>query len=179
MVGAVLTSDTRNSYLCANKRLVTTVGVENLVVVETADAVLVASKDRVQQVKQIVDQLNVQQRSEALLHHRVNRPWGAYECVDEDERFKVKRITVHPGAALSLQLHHHRAEHWVVVKGTARITRGEEQFMLAENESTYIPVGQKHRLENPGKTDLELIEIQSGAYLGEDDIIRFDDQYGR
>ena len=167
MVGAVLTSDTRNSYLCANKRLVTTVGVENLVVVETADAVLVASKDR------------VQQRSEALLHHRVNRPWGAYECVDEDERFKVKRITVHPGAALSLQLHHHRAEHWVVVKGTARITRGEEQFMLAENESTYIPVGQKHRLENPGKTDLELIEIQSGAYLGEDDIIRFDDQYGR
>jgi mannose-1-phosphate guanylyltransferase/mannose-6-phosphate isomerase len=177
--GDVLTKDVRNSYLYAGSRMVAAVGLEDHIVVETADAVLVASKDRVQDVKHIVEQLKARNRGEALLHRLVNRPWGTYECIDSAERFQVKRITVHPGASLSLQLHHHRAEHWVVVKGTARITRGEEVFTLSENESTYIPLGVGHRLENPGKIPLEIIEIQSGSYLGEDDIVRFEDVYGR
>jgi mannose-1-phosphate guanylyltransferase/mannose-6-phosphate isomerase len=159
--------------------MVAAVGLEDHVVVETADAVLVAPKDRVQDVKHIVEQLKAQGRGEALLHRRVNRPWGSYECIDSSERFQVKHITVHPGASLSLQMHHHRAEHWVIVKGTAKVTRGEETFTLSENESTYIPLGVNHRLENPGKIPLEIIEVQSGSYLGEDDIVRFDDHYGR
>jgi mannose-1-phosphate guanylyltransferase/mannose-6-phosphate isomerase len=159
--------------------MVAAVGLEDHVVVETADAVLVARRDRTQDVKAIVEQLKQQGRGEALLHRRVNRPWGSYESIDHSERFQVKRITVNPGASLSLQMHHHRAEHWIVVKGTARITRGDETLVLSENQSTYIPLGVQHRLENPGLIPLELIEVQSGAYLGEDDIVRFDDKYGR
>jgi mannose-1-phosphate guanylyltransferase/mannose-6-phosphate isomerase len=177
--GDVLTKDVRNCYLHASTRLLAVVGVEDHVIVETGDAVLVARKDRVQDVKAIVELLKLNQRDEALLHRRVNRPWGAYECIDAAERFQVKHITVHPGATLSLQMHHHRAEHWVVVKGTARVTRGEEVLTLSENQSTYIPLGVTHRLENPGKIPLELIEVQSGSYLGEDDIVRFEDNYGR
>ncbi|ALC17013.1 mannose-1-phosphate guanylyltransferase [Desulfuromonas soudanensis] len=177
--GDVLTCDVRNSYLYAQTRLVAAIGLDNHVVVETADAVLVAHKDCVQDVKAIVETLKKQKRPEALLHRRVNRPWGAYECIDAAERFQVKHITVHPGATLSLQMHHHRAEHWVVVRGTARITRGDEVLVLSENQSTYIPLGVAHRLENPGKIPLELIEVQSGSYLGEDDIVRFEDSYGR
>jgi mannose-1-phosphate guanylyltransferase/mannose-6-phosphate isomerase len=177
--GDVLTKDVRNCYLHASTRMVAAVGVEDHVIVETGDAVLVARKDRVQDVKAIVEQLKLHQRDEALLHRRVNRPWGAYECIDAAERFQVKRITVHPGATLSLQMHHHRAEHWIVVKGTARVTRGDEVLTLGENQSTYIPLGVTHRLENPGKIPLELIEVQSGSYLGEDDIVRLEDNYGR
>lgn len=177
--GEVLTENVKNCYLHAENRLLAAVGVENLVVVETADAILVASKDHVQDVKGIVGQLKKAQRSEAQLHRRVNRPWGAYEGVDAGERFQVKRIAVNPGASLSLQMHHHRAEHWVVVRGTARVTCGEVIKTLSENESTYIPLGETHRLENPGKVMLEIIEVQSGSYLGEDDIVRFDDVYGR
>lgn len=177
--GDVLCEDTRDSYIHASARLVATVGLRDCVVVETADAVLVAHKDCVQDVKKLVARLKEDGRSEALLHRRVYRPWGSYEGVDQAERFQVKRITVNPGSALSLQMHHHRAEHWIVVRGTARVTRGEEVFLLSENESTYIPLGVRHRLENPGKVALELIEVQSGAYLGEDDIVRFEDVYGR
>lgn len=177
--GDVLTHDSRNCYLHSTGRMVAAVGLEDHVVVETADAVLVARRDRAQDVKAIVEQLKAQGRGEALLHRRVNRPWGSYESIDHSERFQVKRITVNPGASLSLQLHHHRAEHWIVVKGTARITRGDETLVLSENQSTYIPLGVKHRLENPGLIPLEIIEVQSGAYLGEDDIVRFDDLYGR
>ena len=177
--GDVLTHDSRNCYLHATGRMVAAVGLEDHVVVETADAVLVARRDRAQEVKAIVDRLKEQGRGEALLHRKVNRPWGAYECIDASERFQVKRITVNPGASLSLQMHHHRAEHWIVVKGTARITRGDEVLVLSENQSTYIPLGVPHRLENPGLTPLELIEVQSGSYLGEDDIVRFEDRYGR
>lgn len=177
--GDVLTENSRNCYLHAEQRLVAAVGLENHVVVETADAVLVAPRDQVQDVKAIVQQLKARGRDEALLHRRVNRPWGAYEGLVSDARFQVKRITVAPEASLSLQLHHHRAEHWIVVKGTARVTRGEETFLLSENESTYIPLGVHHRLENPGKIPLEMIEVQSGSYLGEDDIVRFEDNYGR
>ncbi len=147
--------------------------------VETADAVLVASKDRVQEVKTIVEQLKARQRPEGRLHRKVYRPWGCYDSIDFDQRFQVKRITVNPGASLSSQMHHHRAEHWVVVHGTARVTRGDEVFLLTENQSTYIPVGVRHRLENPGKIPLEIVEVQSGSYLGEDDIVRYDDVYGR
>jgi mannose-1-phosphate guanylyltransferase/mannose-6-phosphate isomerase len=177
--GDVLTKDVHNCYLHASTRLVAAVGVEDHVIVETGDAVLVAPKDRVQDVKAIVEQLKLRKRNEALLHRRVNRPWGAYECIDAADRFQVKHITVHPGATLSLQMHHHRAEHWIVVRGTARVTRGKEVLTLSENESTYIPLGTTHRLENPGKIPLELIEVQSGSYLGEDDIVRFEDNYGR
>ena len=177
--GDVLTHDSRNCYLHSTGRMVAAVGLEDHVVVETADAVLVARRDRAQDVKAIVEQLKQQGRGEALLHRRVHRPWGSYETIDHCERFQVKRITVNPGASLSLQLHHHRAEHWIVVKGTARITHGEDTVVLTENQSTYIPLGVKHRLENPGLIPLELIEVQSGAYLGEDDIVRFDDKYGR
>ncbi|RXK88643.1 mannose-1-phosphate guanylyltransferase/mannose-6-phosphate isomerase [Chlorobaculum sp. 24CR] len=177
--GDVLTHEVRNSYIHATSRLVAAVGLEDHVIVETADAVLVASKDRVQEVKTIVEQLKLQEREEPLIHRRVYRPWGSYETVDEGERFKVKRITVKPGAALSLQMHHHRAEHWVVVTGAAVVTVDERQVELAENESIYIPVEARHRLENRCQQPLELIEVQSGDYLGEDDIVRFEDHYGR
>lgn len=177
--GDVVTHDTHDCYINSGSRLLATVGVENHVIVETADAVLVAHKDRVQDVKAIVVQLNAKKRQETITHLKVFRPWGAYQSVDNAERFQVKRITVNPGASLSLQMHHHRAEHWIVVKGTARVTRDDEVLVLSENESTYIPLGVKHRLENPGVIPLELIEVQSGSYLGEDDIVRFDDVYGR
>ena len=177
--GDVISVDTRDSYVDATSRLVATVGVEHLVVVETSDAVLVATKDRVQEVKAVVDQLKASRRPEGRNHRKVYRPWGCYDSIDLDERFQVKRITVTPGASLSAQMHHHRAEHWVVVRGTARVTRGEEVFLLTENQSTYIPVGVRHRLENPGKIPLEMVEVQSGSYLGEDDIVRYDDAYGR
>ncbi|ACF12120.1 mannose-1-phosphate guanylyltransferase/mannose-6-phosphate isomerase [Chlorobaculum parvum NCIB 8327] len=179
MRGDVLAHDVQNSYLHSTSRLVAAVGLENHIVVETCDAVLVASKDRVQEVKAIVEQLHLEAREEPLIHRRVYRPWGSYETVDEGERFKVKRITVKPGASLSLQLHHKRAEHWIVVKGTAVVTVDDRQVELVENESIYIPVEARHRLENRGKEPLELIEVQSGRYLGEDDIERFEDNYGR
>lgn len=177
--GDVLTKDVKNCYLHAESRLLAAVGVSDHVVVETSDAVLVVHKDRVQDVKEIVQQLKRQSRCEAILHRRVFRPWGSYERIDSAERFQVKRIIVKPGATLSLQMHHHRAEHWIIVCGTACITRGEETFVLSENQSTYIPLGVSHRLENPGKIPLEMIEVQSGSYLGEDDIVRFEDIYGR
>ncbi|MEZ5602615.1 MAG: mannose-1-phosphate guanylyltransferase/mannose-6-phosphate isomerase [Candidatus Competibacteraceae bacterium] len=177
--GDVINIDTRDSYIDAASRLVATVGVEHLVVVETADAVLVASKDRVQEVKAIVDQLKASRRPEGSMHRKVYRPWGCYDSIDLDARFQVKRIMVRPGACISAQMHHHRAEHWVVVSGTARVHRGNEEFLLTENQSTYIPVGVQHRLTNPGKIPLEIIEVQSGSYLGEDDIVRFEDVYGR
>ncbi len=178
-VGDVLLEDSRNTFVAGNGRLVAAVGVDNLVVVETPDAVLVADRSRVQEVKAVVERLRAAGRDEAVTHRRVHRPWGTYETIDVGHRYQVKRITVNPGAALSLQMHHHRAEHWVVVKGTARVTRGQETFLVTENESTYIPVGVRHRLENPGKFPLEMIEVQSGSYLGEDDIVRFEDHYGR
>ena len=176
--GDVIAVDSRNTYAYA-QRLVALVGLDDVVVVETDDAVLVAHKDRVQEVKQVVAQLKESQRSQAVLHRKVYRPWGAYDSIDTGERFQVKRITVKPGGVLSLQMHHHRAEHWIVVSGTARVTRGEETLLLSENQSTYIPLGVTHRLENPGMVPLELIEVQSGSYLGEDDIVRFEDMYGR
>ena len=147
--------------------------------VETKDAVLVAPRDRVQDVKQLVGELKARGRHETSLHREVYRPWGSYDSIDSGERFQVKRLIVKPGATLSLQLHHHRAEHWVVVTGTARVTRGDEVFTLSENESTYIPIGVRHRIENPGRIPLHIIEVQSGTYLGEDDIVRFEDRYGR
>ena len=177
--GDVLIEDSNNCYIRAEHRLVATVGVHDQVIVETADAVLVVSKDRVQDVKRIVERLKLEERAEHLHHRRVFRPWGSYESVDEGERFLVKRIVVNPGASLSLQRHEHRAEHWVVVTGTARVTRGDEVMELHEDESSYIPVGMKHRLENPAELPLEIIEVQTGGYLGEDDIVRFDDIYGR
>jgi mannose-1-phosphate guanylyltransferase / mannose-6-phosphate isomerase len=177
--GDVLTHNCRDSLFHSEHRLVAGVGLDNILVVETADAVMVAHKDHAQDVKKIVDVLKVEKRSERIVHRQVYRPWGSYEGIDAGERFQVKRIVVKSGAALSLQMHHHRAEHWVVVKGTARVTRGEETFLLTENQSTYIPIGEKHRLENPGAVPLEIIEVQSGGYLGEDDIVRFDDRYGR
>jgi len=177
--GDVLAHDIKNSLISAGSRLVAAIGMKDCIIVETSDAVLVTPKDEVQKVKHIVEELRKQKRDEALLHLRVNRPWGAYECIDSSDRFQVKRITVNPGASLSLQKHMHRAEHWIVVKGTARITKDKDVLTLSENESTYIPLGTRHRLENPGKIPLELIEVQSGSYLGEDDIVRFDDRYGR
>jgi len=177
--GDILTKDTHNCYLHAETRMLAAVGVTDHILVETGDAVLVAHKDRVQDVKAIVDQLKKDRRNEALIHRRVNRPWGDYECIDIADRYQVKRITVKPGASLSLQMHYHRAEHWIVVRGTALITCGNETRTVAENQSTYIPLGVSHRLGNPGKIPLELIEVQSGSYLGEDDILRFEDNYGR
>jgi len=177
--GDVQLENTKNSYIRAEDRLVATVGLENHVIVETADAVLVAHKDFAQDVKAIVEKLKNDNRDEVNIHRKAYRPWGAYECIDCEDRFQVKRITVNPGARLSLQMHHHRAEHWIVVKGTARVTCGEKEFLLSENESTFIPLGEKHRLENAGRIPLELIEVQTGSYLGEDDIVRFDDVYGR
>ncbi len=177
--GDVLAQDSRGSLLIAGDRLLAAVGVEDLVVVATADAVLVARRDRCQDVRGIVKALNDSGREEGRSHRRVYRPWGAYEPLDAGGRYQVKRLTVAPGAQLSLQMHHHRAEHWVVVRGTARVTRGDEEFLLTENQSTYIPLGTAHRLENPGKVELEVIEVQSGSYLGEDDIVRFEDRYDR
>ena len=177
--GDVLTLDVKNSYLKATHRMIAAVGLENHIIIETSDAVLVSPRDRVQEVKQVVDQLKANKRSEAILHRKVYRPWGVYEGIDISSRYQVKRITVKPGMILSLQKHFHRSEHWIVVKGTAVVTKGDDTFILKEDESTYIPLGKTHRLENPGEIDLELIEVQSGSYLGEDDIVRFEDVYGR
>ena len=178
-LGDVLTTESRNTLVHATSRLVSLVGVENLIVVETPDAVLVADKTRSQDVKHIVTQLQKTKREEHTLHRKVHRPWGWYDSIDEGGRFKVKRIQVKPKASLSLQKHHHRAEHWIVVTGTAEITNGDKVLTLTENQSTYIPLGEVHRLANPGTIPLEIIEVQSGSYLGEDDIVRFEDTYGR
>jgi len=178
-IGDVLTANSNNTLVFTTSRLVSLVGVENLIVVETPDAILVADKDRSQDVKDIVTQLQKTQREEHTLHRKVHRPWGWYDSIDEGGRFKVKRIQVNPKASLSLQKHHHRAEHWIVVKGTAEITNGDKVLTLTENQSTYIPLGEVHRLANPGTIPLEIIEVQSGSYLGEDDIVRFEDTYGR
>ncbi|QOR39075.1 mannose-1-phosphate guanylyltransferase/mannose-6-phosphate isomerase [Billgrantia diversa] len=177
--GDVLMEDSSDLFIHADHRLVATIGVENLVVVETKDAVLVAHKGRVQEVKRIVERLKSEGRSEHHNHREVYRPWGVYDSIENGHRYQVKRITVKPGAKLSVQMHHHRAEHWVVVSGTAKVTNGEKSYLVKEDESTYIPLGQVHALENPGKIPLELIEVQSGSYLGEDDIVRFNDRYGR
>lgn len=177
--GDVLSERSRNSYIHADHRLVAAVGVEDLVIVETKDAVLVAHKSQVQDVKKIVEQLKNGQRHEHANHREVYRPWGVYDSVDNGHRYQVKRITVNPGAKLSVQMHHHRAEHWIVVSGTAKVTNGDKTYLVTENQSTYIPIGQVHSLENPGVIPLELIEVQSGSYLGEDDIVRFEDKYGR
>ncbi len=177
--GDVVARDSHGSLVLAQSRLVAAIGLEDMVVVETADAVLVAPKNRVQEVKELVQTLARDGRKECKHHRKVHRPWGSYENVDTGDGFQVKRLIVHPGASLSLQMHHHRAEHWVVVRGAARVTCGEEQFMLTENQSTYIPMGSRHRLENPGMIPLEVIEVQSGRYLGEDDIVRFADTYKR
>ncbi len=176
--GDVIAIDCRNTY-AYGQRLVAMVGLDDVIVVETDDAVLVGKADRIQEVKTVVAQLKAEGRSEATWHRKVYRPWGAYDSIDNGERFQVKRITVKPGGTLSLQMHHHRAEHWIVVSGTAEVTRGDEVILLSENQSTYIPLGVTHRLRNPGKLPLELIEVQSGSYLGEDDIVRFEDTYGR
>jgi mannose-1-phosphate guanylyltransferase/mannose-6-phosphate isomerase len=177
--GDVLTHDTHDCYVHSTSRLVAAVGMENHIIVETKDAILVAPKDRVQDVKDLVAKIKKSGRTESALHREVFRPWGSYDSIDSGDRFQVKRLSVKPGGVLSLQMHHHRAEHWIVVQGTARITRNDETFLLAENESTYIPVGATHRIENPGKVALHIIEVQSGSYLGEDDIVRFEDNYGR
>jgi mannose-1-phosphate guanylyltransferase / mannose-6-phosphate isomerase len=177
--GQGLAVQSTNTYINAPHRPVVALGTSDLVIVDTPDAVLIASADKVEQVKDVVAQLKKDGASQAVMHRRVARPWGWYDSIDMGERFQVKRIAVKPGASLSLQMHHHRAEHWIVVKGTAKVTNGDDVFFLEENQSTYIPIGVKHRLENPGKTDLEMIEVQSGSYLGEDDIVRFEDTYGR
>lgn len=176
--GDVIAIDCRNTYAHGD-RLMALIGLEDIIVVETVDAVLVGKADRMQEVKNIVATLKATDRNEAFWHRKVYRPWGAYDSIDNGARFQVKRITVKPGGTLSLQMHHHRAEHWVVVSGTAEVTRGDEVLLLTENQSTYIPLGVTHRLRNPGKLPLELIEVQSGSYLGEDDIVRFEDTYGR
>ena len=177
--GDVMLENARNNFIRAETRMVAALGVDDLVIVETADVVLVAKKDQVQDVKKLVDRLKAEKRCEHLIHKQVYRPWGWYEGIDDGERFQVKRIMVKPGEKLSLQMHHHRAEHWIVVSGTARVTCGEAITLLTENQSTYIPLGTSHRLENPGKIDLHMIEVQSGSYLGEDDIVRFEDIYQR
>jgi mannose-1-phosphate guanylyltransferase/mannose-6-phosphate isomerase len=177
--GMAMALNARNTFVHAPLRPVVALGTEDLIIVDTQDAVLVASASHAEQVKDVVAMLNREGRLEATDHRRVARPWGAYDSVDAAERFQVKRLTVKPGAKLSLQMHHHRAEHWVVVKGTAKVTRDDETILVRENESVYIPLGAVHRLENPGKIMLEVIEVQSGGYLGEDDIVRFDDTYGR
>lgn len=177
--GDVLLDGVSNSYLHSDSRLIAAIGVEDLVVVETADAILIADRHGVQDVKNLVRLLEQDERSEVNIHTQVYRPWGSYESLVEDVRFQVKRIIVNPGERLSLQMHHHRAEHWIVVKGTARVTCDDQEFIITEDQSTYIPLGRRHRLENPGVVPLELIEVQTGAYLGEDDIVRFEDVYGR
>lgn len=179
LFGDTYTSEVKNSYLHSTSRMIAAVGVEDHVIIETSDAVLVAPKSKVQNVKDIVNQLKKDNRDEPNIHKKVYRPWGNYETIDISERFQVKRLTVKPGEKLSGQKHHHRAEHWVVVKGTAIVTRGDEEILLKEDESVYIPLGTLHRLYNPGKIPLEIVEVQSGSYLGEDDIVRFDDIYGR
>jgi len=178
-VGDAIVSDSHNTLVHATSRLVSVVGLDDVVVVETPDAVLVASREKSQDVKNIVAQLGREQRGEQVLHRKVHRPWGWYDGIDQGPRHQVKRILVKPGASLSLQMHHHRAEHWIVVTGTAEVTVGDKVLLLAENQSTYIPLGARHRLRNPGKVPLEIIEVQSGSYLGEDDIVRFEDTYGR
>ena len=178
-MGDVLTLDSNNCYLRSDDRLLATVGIDDLVVIETPDVVMVSPRDQVQKVKDLVSQLSDRQRQEVDIHAQVHRPWGCYQGIDRAERYQVKRISVRPGASLSLQMHHHRAEHWIVVNGTARVTCGDKTFILSENESTYIPIGETHRLENPGQIPLDIIEVQSGSYLGEDDIVRFEDVYGR
>jgi mannose-1-phosphate guanylyltransferase/mannose-6-phosphate isomerase len=177
--GDVIAQQTTNSYIHSQNKLIATVGVDNLVIIDTPDAVLIANKDKVQEVKLIVEQLKKEQRPEAVIHREVYRPWGKYDSVDAGERFQVKRITVKPGAKLSVQMHHHRAEHWIIVSGTAKVTIDDSTVLLSENQSAYIPIGAVHALENPGKLPLEMIEVQSGSYLGEDDIVRFEDKYGR
>jgi mannose-1-phosphate guanylyltransferase/mannose-6-phosphate isomerase len=177
--GDVLVHDTEDCYVHSTSRLVAAVGLDNHVIVETKDAVLVAPKDRVQDVKELVAKIKKAGRSESSLHREVFRPWGSYDSIDNGDRFQVKRLSVKPGGVLSLQMHHHRAEHWVVVQGTARITCNDKTFLLSENQSTYIPIGATHRIENPGKVPLHIVEVQSGSYLGEDDIVRFEDNYGR
>jgi mannose-1-phosphate guanylyltransferase/mannose-6-phosphate isomerase len=177
--GDVLLHDCDNTLALSEGRLIACVGVSDLVVVETADAILVSHKEKTQNVKKIVDALKAKGRPESSVHRKVYRPWGSYDGVDAGERFQVKRIVVKPGGTLSLQMHHHRAEHWIVVSGTARVTCDDKVFLLSENESTFIPLGTTHRLENPGRVPLEMIEVQSGSYLGEDDIVRFEDVYGR
>ena len=177
--GDVFAKDSHNCLLYAQDRFLATLGVDDLVVVETTDAVLVAHKEKAQDIRAVTEHLKLAQRHEHVFHRKVHRPWGNYESIDNGTRYQVKRLSLKPGATLSLQLHHHRAEHWVVVKGTARVTRGDETFLLTENESTFIPVGVRHRLENPGSIPLEIIEVQSGSYLGEDDIVRFEDRYWR
>lgn len=177
--GDSILQDTTNSLIHGGDRLVTTIGLDNVVIVDTKDALLVASKDKVQEIKQIVEKLKVEKRSEYKIHREVYRPWGKYDSIDNGKRYQVKRITVNPGEKLSIQMHHHRSEHWIVVSGTAKVTNGDNTFLVTENESTYIPIGVVHALENPGKMPLEMIEVQSGSYLGEDDIVRFEDRYGR
>lgn len=177
--GDVISHKSSENYCYSEKRLVSLLGVNNMVIIDTQDAILIAAKDQVQEIKAIVDDLKSQDRGEISSHREVYRPWGKYDCIDQSERYQVKRITVKPGQKLSTQMHHHRAEHWIVVSGTAKVSKGAETFLLTENQSVYIPVGEVHALENPGKLPLELIEVQSGSYLGEDDIIRFDDIYGR
>ncbi|MGC3819019.1 MULTISPECIES: mannose-1-phosphate guanylyltransferase/mannose-6-phosphate isomerase [unclassified Acinetobacter] len=177
--GDVIVEDAQNNYIHADSRLVTVLGVKDLIVIETKDAILVTTQSSTQNIKKLVVRMSQEKRAELLMHREVIRPWGRYDCIDTGERYQVKRITVKPKSKLSLQLHHHRAEHWIVVKGTAKVTKGDEQYFISENESTFIPLGTVHSLENPGSIALELIEIQSGSYLGEDDIIRFKDEYGR
>jgi mannose-1-phosphate guanylyltransferase len=178
-LGDIILQATTNSLIHGGERLIATVGLDNIVIVDTKDALLVASKDKVQDVKKIVEKLKADKRSEYQIHREVYRPWGKYDSIDNGERYQVKRITVKPGEKLSIQMHHHRAEHWIVVSGTASVTNGDRTFLVTENESTYIPIGIVHALENPGKVPLEMIEVQSGSYLGEDDIVRFEDRYGR
>jgi mannose-1-phosphate guanylyltransferase/mannose-6-phosphate isomerase len=177
--GDVLVYDTHECYVHSTSRLVAAVGMDNHIIVETKDAVLVAPKDRVQDVKELVSALKKAKRSESAWHREVYRPWGTYDSVDDGDRFQVKRLSVKPGGMLALQMHHHRAEHWIVVQGTARVTCGDKTFLLSENESTYVPIGALHRIENPGKVPLHIIEVRSGSYLGEDDVVRFEDKYGR
>lgn len=177
--GDTILQETSNSLIHGGERLIATVGLDNIVIVDTKDALLVACKDKVQDVKKIVEKLKAEKRSEFKVHREVYRPWGKYDSIDNGERYQVKRITVNPGEKLSIQMHHHRAEHWIVVSGTASVTNGDKTFLVTENESTYIPIGIVHALENPGKVPLEMIEVQSGSYLGEDDIVRFEDRYGR
>jgi mannose-1-phosphate guanylyltransferase len=177
--GDVILHESHNSYIRTDGKLVAAIGVDDLVIVSTKDVLVVAHKDSVQDVKAVAQQLKAESRTEWEHHREVYRPWGKYDSIDSGERYQVKRITVKPGAKLSLQMHHHRAEHWVVVSGAAKVTNGEKTLILSENESTYIPVGVIHALENPGKVPLEMIEVQSGSYLGEDDIVRFEDMYGR
>jgi mannose-1-phosphate guanylyltransferase/mannose-6-phosphate isomerase len=179
LMGDVIAIDTKDTLVLSSKRLVACVGLSDVIVVETSDAILVADKAHLQKVKEVVAQIKAAGRSETDSHRKTNRPWGWYDCIDDGDRFQVKRIMVNPGASLSLQMHHHRAEHWIVVRGTAQVTRGEEIFLVSENQSTFIPLGTMHRLENPGKVTLEMIEVQSGSYLNEDDIVRFQDNYGR